>query len=166
MKKMIIKQKAMPTLPTGRQVGRQGFSFLELMITIAIAGIMTAAMLVSMNAQRDKKAVEGAAREVAAVIREIQNYALTGKNLSSHPNCTYDFSWSGTDYSVNNCDTRNYTLKNGVSFNNNGSFSFSATFANLSTSSTVDMDLLKNSSHYHVCIYKSGVISESLVACP
>lgn len=147
-------------------IKKRGFSFLELMITIAIAGIMTATMLVSMNEQRDRKAVEGAAREVAAVIREIQNYALTGKKLASSSGCAYVFNWSGTGYNISSCDTQSYTLKNGVSFNNNGSFSFSIPFANLNTSSTTSIMLKKNSSNYYVCVYASGVVSESIDICP
>ncbi|MBU2028494.1 prepilin-type N-terminal cleavage/methylation domain-containing protein [Patescibacteria group bacterium] len=166
MKKISKNEKAVPTLPTGRQAARRGFSFIELMIVICIISIMTALILVSMNAEREKKAVEIAAREVAAVVREAQNYALTGKNLKNAISCSFIFTWTGNSYSISNCKNQSYSLKNGVTFSNNGSFSFSIPFANLDISSTKDIGLYKGSSSYHVCVYVSGVVSESLNVCP
>jgi prepilin-type N-terminal cleavage/methylation domain-containing protein len=147
--------------------GRQGFSLIELMITIAIAGIMTAATLVSMNAMREKKAVEGAAREVAAVVRETQNYALTGKGLTvSSASCSYVFSWTAgsADYGITGCKTQNYTLKNGVNFSSNGSIVFSIPFSVISPAATADIALNKGS-NYHVCVYVSGVVEERPGSC-
>lgn len=61
---------------------KKGMSILELMIVIAIMGIMTAAAMVSFSGNRPKKEVEVEARKFAAAIREAQNYALTGKKGS------------------------------------------------------------------------------------
>lgn len=52
---------------------------MELMIVIAIIGIMTSIILIYPS--KADKEVEGAAREIAAMIRESQNNALTGKLL-------------------------------------------------------------------------------------
>jgi prepilin-type N-terminal cleavage/methylation domain-containing protein len=148
---------------------KKGFSFLELMIVIAIAGIMTVAMLVPMNAQREKKAVETAAREVAAIVRETQTYALTGKGLQGHPACSFTFNWeASSNYSLSGCKIQNYSLKNGVTFSNGGSFSFSVPAAIITASMAfpVDIVLSRGGSSYHVCVYKSGVVSESSMACP
>lgn len=57
-----------------------GVTFVELMVVIAIIGIMTAVTVVSLQSSRDKKAVEVAGKQVVASIREAQNNALTGKN--------------------------------------------------------------------------------------
>ena len=147
-------------------IKQRGFSFLELMIVIAIAGIMTAVMLVSMNAQKEKKEVEAAAREVAAVVREAQTYALTGKGLTaSSASCSYNFFWTtGTvDYGITGCRTQNYVLKNGVQFSgSSGSVSFSVPF---SATSPATILLNKNSSSYYVCVYSSGLVKESLSGC-
>lgn len=108
---------------------------MELMVVIGIIGIMTAVSLVSLQGSRDKKAVEVAAREVAASIREAQNYALTGKNDPSkrHP-CrirwrtnaptSYFIKFWRNNPTTGGCnsqlgdDTINYSLQNGVEFKN------------------------------------------------
>lgn len=162
MRKMIINKKAMPA-------GRQGFSLLELMIAIAIAGIMTAVMLVSMNSQREKKAVELAAREVATVVRETQTYALTGKGLKDHPICSFTFNWvAGSSYSISDCRTQAYTLKNEVNFTNAGSIFFSVPVANITPAGLITITLNKggaSGSNYYVCVRESGIVEESLTPC-
>jgi len=157
MQKINKNKQAMP-------VGRQGFSLVELMVTVAIIGIMTSVTLISMNALREKKAVETAASEA-------QNYALTGKGLTANsPACSFTFVWatpSATDYGfasytgVTACKVQSYSLKNGVTFSNDGKISFSVPF---STTSSADIILSKGSSSYHVCVYASGIVKE-LDAC-
>ena len=147
-------------------IKQKGFSLLELIIVIAIVGIMTAITLVSMNTLREKKAVEEAAREVAAAIRETQNYALTGKDITADSSaCAYVFGWAGTGYNMSGCDSQVYSLKNDTTFVNNGSFSFSVPFATLNPAADIDIVLLKGGSFYHVCVYISGLVKESLSGC-
>jgi prepilin-type N-terminal cleavage/methylation domain-containing protein len=149
---------------------KKGFSFIELMITIAIMAIMTTVTLVSMNKGRELWAVKTAAREVAATVREVQNNALTGKGLTaSSASCNYTFSWTtaatppANVYNITGCRTQSYTLKNGVSFSGSGgSLSFSVPF---SITSEANIKLNKGSSDYYVCVYASGIVKEDPVGC-
>ena len=152
-------------------VTKKGFSFIELMIVIAIAGIMTAVSLVSMSAARQKRDVEIAAREVATAVREAQSYALTGKNLKTKTtDCKFIFTWESSSYKVSDCKDQSYSLKNNVTFyDGNKSLSFDVPFANITSAVPfpIDIDLIKGSTgyHYHVCIYESGIVNEQLSSC-
>lgn len=151
---------------------KKGFSFIELMITIAIMTIMSAITLASMNAGQKLWAVKTAAREVAATVREVQNYALTGKDLKDKTSiCVFTFEWvSGSStYLMEGCKTQSYVLKNGVNFSGSGNFSFSVPFANLNPPSIADIKLNKGGIggiDYHVCVYASGAVKEAADACP
>ncbi|NTW29659.1 MAG: type II secretion system protein [Candidatus Moranbacteria bacterium] len=88
---------------------RRGFTLVEVIITTAIIGIVSAVSIVSMSGLKVKREVEGNARIVAAVIREAQNNAITGKNIrgatctmNSNPAecapCGFEISASGNSY--------------------------------------------------------------------
>jgi prepilin-type N-terminal cleavage/methylation domain-containing protein len=62
------------------QKKKKGVTLIELIVVIAVIGIMTSVGLVSLSRSRDRKAVEAATREVAAALRDAQNMALTGKD--------------------------------------------------------------------------------------
>lgn len=68
-----------------------GFTLIELMIVVAIVGIMTVVTMVSLSGGREAKEVEGEARKFAATVRELQNYSLTGRkiNASDPPTCMF-----------------------------------------------------------------------------
>ena len=67
---------------------KKGFTLVELMIVMVMTAIMIAVTIVSLSGSRDRKAVEGEARKFAAVVREAQNYALTGKAINAtDPTC-------------------------------------------------------------------------------
>lgn len=72
---------------------KKGFTLIELLIVIAIIGIMTAALFVSMSRSGTTNALKVAGRQLAGAIRETQNYALTGKqkDLELYP-CAFRFS--------------------------------------------------------------------------
>lgn len=66
--------------PMGGTTARvKGFTLVELVVVMAMTAIMIAVTITSLSGARDKKAVEAEARKFAATIREMQNYALTGK---------------------------------------------------------------------------------------
>jgi prepilin-type N-terminal cleavage/methylation domain-containing protein len=67
-----------------------GYSVVEVMVVMAIIGIMSAALIVSVGSSREKKTVESEALKVAASIREAKNYALTGKTLDTANNFPCD----------------------------------------------------------------------------
>lgn len=57
----------------------KAFTLTELMVVAAIISIMVVVTIVSLGGSKDNKALEMAAREVGATIREAQNNTLTGK---------------------------------------------------------------------------------------
>jgi len=149
---------------------KKGFSFIELMITIAIMGIMTTITLVSMNKGRELWAVKTAAREVAATVRETQNNALTGKDLKDQTiSCVFTFRWQAdsSNYFMEGCKTQSYVLKNGVTFGSpSGSINFEVPFSMLS-GPTRTITVKKGVSAYNVCVYVSGAIKETAdTICP
>ncbi len=62
---------------------KKGFTFIEIMIVVTIIGIMTSVVLVYVSGDKSSRAVEVAARQVAAAIREAQNNALSGKQIDT-----------------------------------------------------------------------------------
>lgn len=159
---------------------------LELTVAMAVVGILTAAVIVPLSNTRTKKEVEVAAREVAAAIREAQNYALTGKQVSgaeypcnyklnatpdtSNYKIEYDYHTYGSAVCNLNKNLYSSSLKNGVSFKsattNPISISFSIPYG--STNPAARVVLEKSSSRYTVCVNSSGNIEEKIgdVACP
>lgn len=95
---------------------------MELMIVIAVIGIMTGVAFVSLGGSKAAKQVEVSARQLAAAIRQAQNYALSGRqDLASAAKkvCGYGvyFVNEATQYKIfynyttsgSNCDTANLT---------------------------------------------------------
>lgn len=156
---------------------------LELLVAMAVVGILTAAAIVPLSNTRTKKEVEVAAREVAAAIREAQNYALTGKQVSGaeYP-CNYKFNATPDtsnynieyDYHVYGdaaCNPKNLyssSLKNGVSFKSvaPNTISFSIPYGSINP--TAKVVLKKGSSEYTVCVSVTGNIEEKIddITCP
>jgi prepilin-type N-terminal cleavage/methylation domain-containing protein len=146
---------------------KKGFSLLELIVVIAIISIMTLAGLASISASRNKKNVELAARDVAAVIREGQNNAFSGKFadvcgggwLFSYTNGTGNYSLSGQGASCSANYSYNYKLSNGVTFTSTGTINFGIPFAKITATS--DKIVLQNSTDkYTICVNAIGNVEE------
>ncbi len=82
-------------------MNKKGFTFIEVIIIFTIVFIMTAILLGTSYKGRSKKEIESVAREVAATIREAQNYALTGKQKEndSMP-CAFKFKIYNNQYEI------------------------------------------------------------------
>jgi prepilin-type N-terminal cleavage/methylation domain-containing protein len=165
-----------------------GFTLIEVMIVIAILGIMIGIAFLSLSPIRDRKAVETAEREVAASIRLAQNYALNGKiGPSGNSPCNYAWwtTWTikyliryyyvsgGTCASAySSSDDIAYTLKNGVTFTEHPTssykfFSFSVPFGS-TTINDSSVTLKKGSFCADVTVANnSGTVTEGTIYnCP
>jgi type II secretory pathway pseudopilin PulG len=159
------------------------------MISMAVLSIMAAVTIVSMGGSKTRQEVEGAARQLAAAIRETQNYALTGKNITStNTNRACRFSVASTvntaSFSIKQANVSGascgalavattYSLQNGVQFSvASREVSFDVprgepSDANgeiggpqVGASPYVDFSFAKNGSTAHVCVYPLGRIEE------
>lgn len=97
---------------------RRGFSFMELMVVIAIIMIMTVVMLVISVQDRERKKYQAAGREVTAVVRETQNNALTGKQfITNELPCAMMFRSNGSVFEMRGSfRTLNTSCGNDVDF--------------------------------------------------
>lgn len=151
---------------------RRGMTLIEVMASIAIIGIMSAISIVSFTASKRSAELETAAEEVMAVLREAQNYSLTGKNLRAGcSSYTTVFTNASANFTLHNglgtCELNQvYSLKNGVVIATIGSVIFEAPHA---TKSGISRILIrKNTSYYTVCVNTAGLIRKlsGNVACP
>lgn len=98
---------------------KSGFTLMELMVVVAIIGIMTAVTIVSLNRGKTEKQLEVAAREVAGAIREAQSNALNGKVLDpTKIPCKFFFARNTTF--LQNQYKINYYWNNGIDENGDG----------------------------------------------
>lgn len=168
---------------------KKGFTLVELMVVMAMTAIMIGVVLVSLDGARDRKNVEVEARKLAAVIREAQNYALTGKQfVSGRVTCSvgvraigdgdegYIVSYayrSGTDCSDSPTAATWVTnsLLNGVRFaSTTDTFSFVVPRGEVNLGGNpnpIPIQVSKNSATWSVCVYSGGRVVEAAGAsCP
>ena len=152
---------------------KKGLTLLELIVVVAIIGIMSSVIFISMSQSKSRTALEQASREVAAAIRETQNYALTGKVLASNPDdlpFRYIFMGNGSTYRVRYMynsggipGTRTYAtyeLKNGVSMSNTTIY-YAVPHATKEVGSSSVTLSKAGASSYYVCICLSGKVVEN-----
>ena len=71
---------------------RKGFTLIEILVVVAIIGIAAGIILVSVGSGRTQKEVEGDARRLVGMLRELQNDALSGKQVvSGRVSCAFVF---------------------------------------------------------------------------
>jgi type II secretion system protein H len=150
---------------------RAGFTLIEVMIVVAIIGITSAAVFVSLSASRSTRGLDRASREVMASLREAQNYALSGRSANISDNNTYfglQIS-SATDYSVTSSTSTisSYTLKDGVTFSS-GATTIEFTLprgdvrqGGAPLAGSYRISLTKGGSSLYVCLYPTGRMVEN-----
>jgi Tfp pilus assembly protein FimT len=156
----------------GLSAKKQGFSLLELVVIMAMTSIMTSVTVVAISSTKNKTELDTSANEVKSILREVQNYALTGKISGSESCVEYKFEAisSSENYEIiglNDSGTVcgfsvNYNLNGGVVFENNVDISFLAPYA---TSGASDIILRKGTSITHVCVNSAGLV-EKKNSCP
>ncbi len=164
--------------------GVRGFTLVEVMITMAIIGVMSVVSLGTISGSRGNKDIEANARILMTTIREAQNYALTGKNIrgmcGAKPCVPYSFkvSASGSAYVLEQSSIdapavfagTASTLLNAVTVNStNGGVVFTVPRgepskgtggAELVGSDVVDFSVSKDGKTSHVCVYPLGRVEE------
>ena len=170
----------------------KGFTLIEIMLVMAIIGVMSAMVFSSLRSGKEQKEVEGQARRVAAAIREIQNYALTGKQISGQVPCRFgvmslsigntqlvlrESHRTGASCSAGasadaNIPGMTVVLANGVRFTAdlNASFFFTVPRGELNpngNATPISLRLGKGSTTYSVCVYPGGQVKDVAgAACP
>lgn len=144
----------------------QGFTLIEAVITMAIVSILVTVAISGINSQRRiERDLETNAREFASVLREAQNYALTGKQSNgAGTTCEFKVAWSGSSYTLSAVpcagpDTviASFSLKNGVVFAAPASITFALPWG---LTSIKLIDFSKGSTHHYVCLSTNGVIKD------
>ena len=158
-----------------RQKNPRAFTLIEVMVVLAIIGIMTVLVVTSLGNGRVQRELETNAREFAAVVREAQNYALTGKQfVAGTTPCFFSVSGGGAGYTLTygykNVGTGacsetspvNYALKNGVTFSGAvDTVPFTLPHATLDiVAGSKSATFIKSSTYHKVCVYADGRITD------
>ncbi len=75
----------------------KAFTLIELMVVIAIIGVMTAIGFGILQNQKSSSALTNAQREVASAIKLAQTYALQGKTVNGTTPCGFGFAFDSND---------------------------------------------------------------------
>lgn len=159
-----------------RKINSRGFSLIEIIIVISIIGTLTTASLIFMGNIRTEKAVKSEVTAVLAVIREAQNYSLTGRG--AHPSCgnVFEFHYGQENNGTNNpsafgiggCTDFAHELKSGISFSASDYFSFIVPHGRVLESDgtallpgeTITITISKSGVTGGICVYPSGRVNE------
>lgn len=170
-----------------------GFTLVEVVVTTAALSIMAAVTIMSLSGNKTRHEVQSATRLVASVLREAQNYALTGKNITSNPAnrpCKFRARSVGSGSAIfveqlsagmASCPQPGlvpdswvgapYTLTNGVVFSATTEVRFdvprgeptNSTGTELSGVMFVDFPVSKSGLTAHACVYPLGRVGEKAV---
>ncbi len=155
-----------------------GFTLIEVLIVVAIIGILSAMILVTFSGQRQTRNTERAAREVMATLREAQNYTLSGRAGVISENNTYygvNFTASSAAYSVvsSNGTIASYSLKNGIVASATSSVRFMLPRGEVYISGSPLagshlITLANGGSRRYICVYSTGRIIDNgtTATCP
>jgi prepilin-type N-terminal cleavage/methylation domain-containing protein len=146
---------------------KKGMTLIEVVVVIAIIGIMAAVSIVSLSKTRNQASVEGEAEKLISVIREAQNYAING-NQTSDKCYQYSVSTNGPNfYKLKNGSDASCTMEsifelaNGVEFLGSISVSFNAPHADKSTPGVTSFVLKKGSFECTIGVNQTGLITKS-----
>jgi prepilin-type N-terminal cleavage/methylation domain-containing protein len=166
---------------------QRGFTLIEMMIVIAIVGILSAMTLVSFSGKRSERGIDRASHTLAAALREAQSYAQTGRTTTIvQDNCSYRLQISVTAYVVVNTfrlagdppgtctgvgTVASYRLTDGVVVSSGsvtigfniprGEVTRNGVLLSSSTPSYARIDLATGSLARYVCIYPTGRVVEN-----
>lgn len=168
-----------------------GFTLIEVLIVSAIIGIMASVVIVSLSGARSENQVKNAAILFSTALRDLQNNALTGKNIGADIPCDFRFgnvavgansiNFQYAQRSGGSCANnpavvalRTVTLTDGVTF---GVVTAGGRFtvpwggvldsAGSSLVNTLSYQVTKSGYTYSVCVYPGGRIENvSGNACP
>lgn len=161
---------------------KKAFTLIELLIVIAIIGIMSSVVFVSMQNSKTETELKTAAREVAAAIREAQNNALTGKMIDGEIAGLFDIVPSdstngyqmkyqtkvGDGWEERTVYSKN--IKEGLTFTDSSSqrVRFNVPYGNVSIVGNGFQIKSNNGKFIWVCVSKSGNITETEIGknCP
>jgi len=165
----------MYNISSDKKVAR-GFTLIEVVVVMAIISILTSIVITGITStNRTQRELEINAREFEGILREAQNYALTGKQANTSGNtCSFKVSWTAPStyqliaVACGTAPTENkiiatYTLKNGVTFSSSTSVSFDLPWGKKSGATSLQFS--KASRNYSVCISSEGKI-ETKSSCP
>lgn len=158
---------------------RRGFTIIEVVVSVAIIGILTVVVIANLSASRTTATLGADARSLAAVIRETQGYALTGKQknpnffpcryvISKAGNSAYQVTMhshsGGADKTCGSPDQTDvigtYSLSPGVVFSSGG-FASGLTFTVPFGGVTKTPILLERGGKYHlICVAASGSVTD------
>ncbi len=157
-----------------------GFTLIEMVIVIAIIGILSAMTLASFSGKRSERGIDRASQELAAALREAQSYAQAGRSTNANEdNCSYGVQIaSATAYHiVNNFRVAgactglgtivSYRLKEGAGFTSGATtIGFTLPRGEVTRGGTpvvgsYRIDLASGTLKRYVCIYPTGRIVEN-----
>lgn len=165
---------------TIRKNNFRAFTLIEMLVVMAIVGIMTTVIVASLGSGRTKRELETNAREFASTVREAQSYALTGKQaIGGGSACAFSVTWMGSStYKLGSTPSGScgaiptsivsYSLKNGVTLSNFGTISFKLPWAAVVSGGGSKVIFSKSSNTHSVCINVEGKITDQVgsSSCP